>query len=80
MRVGSLGWGDLLESRMATHPSILTWKIPWTEEPRRPWSAEPRELDVTERTHSRTSHPEGQGGTGLGRESVPSPEERCVWP
>ena len=28
-----LGGGDPLEKGMATHPSILTWKIPWTEEP-----------------------------------------------
>ena len=25
--------GDLLEKQMATHSSILVWKIPWTEEP-----------------------------------------------
>ena len=31
--VRSLGWEDLLEKEMATHPSILAWKIPWTEEP-----------------------------------------------
>ena len=31
--VQSLGWGDLLEKEMATHSSILAWKIPWTEEP-----------------------------------------------
>ena len=31
--VPSLGWEDLLEKRMATHYSILAWKIPWTEEP-----------------------------------------------
>ena len=24
---------DLLEKEMATHPSVLAWKIPWTEEP-----------------------------------------------
>ena len=30
--VSSLGWGDLLEEEMATHSSILAWKIPWTEE------------------------------------------------
>jgi len=30
--VQSLGWGDPLEKRMATHPSILAWRIPWTEE------------------------------------------------
>ena len=33
--VQSLGWEDLLEKEMATHPSILAWKIPWTEEPGR---------------------------------------------
>ena len=30
--VWSLGWEDLLEKEMATHSSILAWKIPWTEE------------------------------------------------
>ena len=29
----SLGWEDLIEERMATHSSILAWRIPWTEEP-----------------------------------------------
>ena len=32
-RVLSLGWEDPLEKEMATHPSILAWKISWTEEP-----------------------------------------------
>ena len=32
-RVRSLGWEDPLENRMASHSSILAWKIPWTEEP-----------------------------------------------
>ena len=32
-QVGSLGWEDPLEEEMATHPSILAWRIPWTEEP-----------------------------------------------
>ena len=31
--VWSLGWEDPLEKEMATHSSILAWKIPWTEEP-----------------------------------------------
>ena len=31
--VQSLGWEDLLEKEMATHSSLLTWEIPWTEEP-----------------------------------------------
>ena len=30
--VQSLGWEDPLEEGMATHSSILTWRIPWTEE------------------------------------------------
>ena len=33
--VQSLGWEDPLEKEMATHSSILAWKIPWTEEPGR---------------------------------------------
>ena len=33
-RVQSLGWEDV-EKRMATHSSILAWRIPWTEEPGR---------------------------------------------
>ena len=32
-RVQSLGWEDPLEKKMATHSSILAWKISWTEEP-----------------------------------------------
>ena len=31
--VQSLGWEDPLEEDMATHSSILAWRIPWTEEP-----------------------------------------------
>ena len=33
MHVSSLGWEDFLEEKMATHSSILAWRIPWTEEP-----------------------------------------------
>ena len=33
MRVQSLGREDPLEEGMATHPSILAWRIPWTGEP-----------------------------------------------
>ena len=35
MQVQSLGHEDPLEEEMATHSSILAWKIPWTEEPGR---------------------------------------------
>ena len=34
-QVQSLGWEDPLEKGMATHSSILVWRIPWTEEPGR---------------------------------------------
>ena len=47
--VRPLGLGDLLEKGMATHSSILDWRIPWTEEPGRlysPWGH--KELDMTE--------------------------------
>ena len=32
-QVQSLGREDTLEKEMATHSSILAWRIPWTEEP-----------------------------------------------
>ena len=38
--VQSLGQEDPLEKEMATHSSILAWKIPWTEEPGRLQSME----------------------------------------
>ena len=34
----SLGWEDPLEKEMATHSSIIAWKIPWTEDPGGPHS------------------------------------------
>ena len=33
IQVQTLGWADPLEEKMATHSSILAWKIPWTKEP-----------------------------------------------
>ena len=46
--VQSLGWEDALEKGMATHSSILAWRIPWTEEPGSysPWGC--KELDMRE--------------------------------
>ena len=32
-RVRSLGWEDPLTKEMASHSSVLVWKIPWTEKP-----------------------------------------------
>ena len=45
-----LGQEDPLEEEMATHASILAWKIPWTEELGRRWSH--KESDTTEHTHT----------------------------
>ena len=49
-QVLSLGRGDPLEKGMATHSSILAWRISWTEEPGgySPWGL--KELDMTEAT------------------------------
>ena len=47
-RVRYLGWEDPLEKEMATHSSILAWKIPWREEIGRlqSWGVT-KELDMT---------------------------------
>ena len=52
MQVHSLDREDPLEEAMATHSSLLAWKIPWTEEPRAC-----KELDATEHP-STSSNPE----------------------
>ena len=41
------GWEDPLEKEMATHSSILAWRIPWTEEPGRVQSIGLKESDPT---------------------------------
>ena len=46
--VRSLGWEDPLEEEMATHSSILAWRIPWIEEPGRLQSMGSQESDTTE--------------------------------
>ena len=46
--VQSLGWEDPLEKEMATHSSILAWRIPWTEEPGGLQPTGHKESDMTE--------------------------------
>ena len=46
--VRSLGQEDPLEKGMATHSSILAWRIPWTEEPGGLQSVGSKESDTTE--------------------------------
>ena len=47
-RVQSLAWEDPLEKGVATHSSILAWRIPWTEEPGGLQPTGCKELDMTE--------------------------------
>ena len=59
IQVWSLGWEDPLEKGKATHPSILAWRIPWTEEPgggglRSPWGC--KVSDKTEQLTLFTFH------------------------
>ena len=49
-QVPSLGWEDTVEEDMATHSSILAWRIPWTEEPYGLRPHGQKELDMTEAT------------------------------
>ena len=53
--VQSLGQEDLLEKEMATHFSILAWRIPWTEEPGGLQSVGSKESDTPELTSINTS-------------------------
>ena len=50
MQVRSLGQDDLLEEGLATHSSVLAWRIPWTEAPggHSPWGH--KESDTPEAT------------------------------
>ena len=54
----SLGWEDPLEEGMVTHSSILTWRIPWTEEPGglKSVTKSHKELDITETTEHTHIH------------------------
>ena len=54
--VQSLGREDPLEKEMATHSSILAWKIAWTEEPGRLQSMRSQESDTTERLNHHHIH------------------------
>ena len=47
-QVRTLGGEDPLEKEMATHSSILAWRIPWTEEPRGLPAMGSQELDTPE--------------------------------
>ena len=50
-RIRFLGQEDPLDKEMATHSSILAWRIPWTEEPGGLQSMGSLESDTTEQLH-----------------------------
>ena len=52
----SLSWEDPFEEGMATHCSILVWRIPWTEEPGRATVHSIEKLDRTEATEHACVH------------------------
>ena len=58
-QVRTLGREDPLKWEVATHSSILAWKIPWTEEPGKLQSMGSQQLDTTERlnVHARLTVP-----------------------
>ena len=47
-QVRYLGWEDLLEKEIATHSSMLAWRIPWTEDPGGLQSRDCKESDMIE--------------------------------
>ena len=51
-----LGWEDSLEKGVATHSSILVWRIPWTEELGKATVERVTESDTTERLSLHTQH------------------------
>ena len=56
-QVQSVGREDLLEKGMATHSSILAWRIPRTEESGGLWSMGSQESDMTEYTSKHARKP-----------------------
>ena len=75
--VRCLGWEDPLGKEMATHSSILAWRIPWTEEPGGLQSMGHKESDTTNRLpntkveQNRKNFLRGENGR-YGRELVSS--------
>ena len=68
-RVWSLGQEDPLEKEMATHSSILAWRIPWTEEPGGLQPMSCKQWDTTEQLHFHFS---------LSEELISLPEKEVI--
>ena len=66
--VQSLGGEETLEKEMATHSSILAWRIPWTEEPGGHSPRGCKELDMTEQAPMQTVAHQAPLSMGFSRE------------
>ena len=75
--VRPLGWEDSLEEGMATHSSILSWRIPWTEEPGRLQSMGHQELDTTKRLS--TAHQSPKKDVEASQMVTKQRFSLCVW-
>ena len=73
--VQSLGQEDPLEKGMATHSSILAWKIPWTEEPG--VIHIPSYISFAEASHMSKAYFKRQGTVILQAQSRENPEYWC---
>jgi len=71
MQVRSLGQEDPLEKEMATHSSILAWRIPWTQEPDRLQSmgSQKSQTRLSDSTPTITFRQEGSGSWKIQRHS-----------
>ena len=65
---------------MATHSSILAWRIPWTEEPGRLWSTGPHRADTTGATAQCTGLNLNSGGAVNGGELSTGWQQRAFDP
>ena len=73
MWVQFLGWEDSLKEGMATHSSILAWRIPWTEKPGGLQSQGCKELDMTEVSQQARELPKGLGSIPDWGTKIPHP-------
>ena len=80
--VWSLGREDLLEKEMATHSSILAWRIPWMKEPgelQSTWSKRVGHDWATSLSFLLRISPGGEHGNPLQYSCLENPMERILW-
>ena len=83
--VQSLGWEDSLEEGMATHSSILAWRLPWTEEPGKLQSTGSQRVGydcMTKHSTAAASYQEPPSRPGSGSSSDGKPNNaniRALW-